>query len=463
MSKEFKKMAEVAIEEFKDEYRKRFPGRSTDILTDEDLLREVMNTVGKAGKLGENVRCVVSVSMLTEGWDANTVTHIMGVRAFGTQLLCEQVVGRALRRRSYETNDNEMFDTEYAEVYGVLFSFIPCSGSNTDPKPPHPITRVRALDDRIACEITFPRIIGYKYDVPPDRLEAVFTEDSKMVLSTETTPSRTVNAPIVGETTIHQLRYTLGQKREQEVVFQVAKTVLDKYFNDTDGNKRPWLFPQLVNITRRWMSSCVTIKDNAFIQMLMMTENAHFAAERIYNSLVGAHAGQVKLKPILRPYDAIGSTRYVDFDTTRPVYATAPNKCHISYVVADTESWEQKMAQALEEMDEVVCYVKNQGLEFTIPYVIDGDEKKYYPDFIVRLKDSKGDLLNLIVEVTGEKKKEKASKVAAARNLWVPAINNHGEFGRWAFIEISDPWDAKNTIRAFLVAGSSGVMKAGLP
>ncbi len=178
MSKEFKKMAEVAIEEFKSDYRKRFPGRGTEKLTDEDLLREVMNTVGKAGKLGENVRCVVSVSMLTEGWDAQTVTHIMGVRAFGTQLLCEPVVGRALRRRSYEPGDNGMFDTEYAEVYGVPFSFIPCSGTDNDIKPPRPITRVRALDDRIACEITFPRIIGYKYDLPPEKLEAVFTEDS---------------------------------------------------------------------------------------------------------------------------------------------------------------------------------------------------------------------------------------------------------------------------------------------
>jgi len=450
MSKEFKQMAQVAIEDFKDDYRKRFPGRSTDELTDEDLLREVMNTVGKSGKLGENVRCVISVSMLTEGWDANTVTHIMGVRAFTTQLLCEQVVGRALRRRSYETKEDGMFEAEYAEVYGVPFSFIPCSGQSTDPKPPKPITRVRALDERLACEITFPRVIGYKKDVPPDKLVAVFTEDSKMVLSTENTPSSTTIAPIVGETTVHKLYTTLGEKREQEVVFHVAKTVLDKYFNDAEGNKKPWLFPQLVNITRRWMSSCVTIKDNAFIQMLMMTERSHFAAERIYNSLVGSQAGQVKLKPILRPYDAVGSTRYVDFDTTRPVYQTDPNKCHISYVVADTQSWEQKMAQALEEMNEVVCYVKNQGLEFVIPYIIDGDEKKYYPDFIVRLKDAKGELLNLIVEVSGEKKREKAAKTAAARNLWIPAINNQGEFGKWAFIEISDPWDAKNTIRAFL-------------
>ncbi len=140
MSDEFKKIAQLAIEDFKDEYRKRFPGRDTEKLTDEDLLREVMNTIGKPGKLGENIKCVVSVSMLTEGWDANTVTHVMGVRAFGTQLLCEQVVGRALRRRSYETNDDGMFETEYAEVYGVPFSFIPCSGSSNDPRPPRSVS-----------------------------------------------------------------------------------------------------------------------------------------------------------------------------------------------------------------------------------------------------------------------------------------------------------------------------------
>jgi type III restriction enzyme len=449
MSKDFKKMAELAIEEFKDDYRKRFPDRTADDLTDEDLLREVMNTVGKKGKLGENIKCVVSVSMLTEGWDANTVSHIMGVRAFGTQLLCEQVVGRALRRRSYEANEEGMFDTEYAEVYGVPFSFIPCSGSNNNPKPPRPITRVRALDERIASEITFPRVTGYKYEVPQDRLTYTFTQDSKMVLSPEYTPTKTENAPVVGERTSHHLYSAIGGKREQEIAFQIAKTTLDKYFNETD-NQRPWLFPQLVIIAREWMAKCVTMKDNAFIQMLDMTENKHLAAERIYNAIVWDSKEKAILKPILRAYDYVGTTRYVDFDTTRAVMATNPYKCHLNYMVADTESWEQKMAQSLEDMDEVVCYVKNQGLEFVIPYVIEGEEKKYYPDFIVHVKDSKGEILNLIVEVTGEKKKEKASKVAAARNLWVPAINNDGGFGRWAFIEISDPWDAKNTIRAEL-------------
>ena len=172
MSDDFKKIAAREIDEFKADYRARFPGRDAESLTDEDLLREVMNTVGKTGKLGEHVRCVVSVSMRTEGWDANTVTHILGVRAFGTQLLCEQVVGRALRRMSYAANENGHFDPEYAEVYGVPFSFIPCSGATKDPKPGPLPTRVRALESRIACEITFPRLLGYRYDVGGERLTA---------------------------------------------------------------------------------------------------------------------------------------------------------------------------------------------------------------------------------------------------------------------------------------------------
>jgi len=449
MSKEFKKIAALAIEEFKAEYRIRFPGRGTDKLTDEDLLREVMNTVGKPGKLGENIKCVVSVSMLTEGWDANTVTHIMGVRAFGTQLLCEQVVGRGLRRTSYVANTEGKYEPEYAEVYGVPFSFIPCSGSATDPRPGSMPTRVRALEERIACEITFPRLVGYRYDMPQERLTANFTEDSKLALSTLDIPTRTENAPIVGESVIHTL-YDLRMRREQEVVFFLAKLVLENYFKDDGGNLKQWLFPQLLAITKNWLTRCVTLKDDTFIQELLLKELAHDAADRIYKAIVASDKGPKYLKPILQPYDYIGSTRYVDFDTTRPVYPTHPAKCHISHVVCDTESWEQKMAQALEDMDEVVHYVKNHNLGFTIPYTLNGEERNYIPDFLVRVRDGSDDLLNLIIEVTGEKKKDKAAKVSTARNLWMPAVNNHGGFGRWAFLEISDPWNAKNEIRTTL-------------
>jgi len=451
MSNDFKKIAAREIDEFKAEYRVRFPGRDAENLTDEDLLREVMNTVGKAGKLGEHVKCVVSVSMLTEGWDANTVTHVLGVRAFGTQLLCEQVVGRALRRKSYAANEHGHFNPEYAEVYGVPFSFIPCSGATVDPKPGPLPTRVRALESRIACEITFPRLLGYRYDVAGERLNATFTDESKLVLSTADIPTKTENAPIVGESSIHTLD-DLKRRRPNEVVFLLAKLTLEKYFRDDDGNDKPWLFPQLLDIAKRWLAECMTLKDNTFPQLLLLIEFAHDAADRIYKAIVASTDGTAALKPILRPYDTLGSTRYVDFDTTRPVFATREDKCHISHVVADTDSWEQKMAEALEDMSEVIRYVKNHNLGFTIPYTLNGEEKDYIPDFIACIDDGHGpdDLLNLIIEVTGEKRKDKAAKVATARTLWVPAINNHGSFGRWAFLEIDDPWDAKNIIHVFL-------------
>jgi type III restriction enzyme len=450
MSDEFKRIAAREIEEFKAEYRIRFPGRDADALDDQDLLREVMNTVGKTGKLGEQVKCVVSVSMLTEGWDANTVTQILGVRAFGTQLLCEQVVGRGLRRMSYAANPQGLFEPEYAEVYGVPFSFIPCSGSSPEPRPGPTPTRVRALEDRIACEITFPRVTGYRYDLPADRLAVNFTADSRMAISTADLPTRTEMASIVGESKFHDL-YGLRDRREQEVVFRLASHALEKYLRDDEGNVKLWFFPQLLVITRRWLTECVTYKDNTFPQMFLLTSFADHAADHIYQSIVLSAGGEKTLKPILRAYDTLGSTRYVDFDTTRAVYTTSRDKCHISHVVLDS-NWEAKMAETLEEMDKVICYVKNQGLGFTIPYTFGGEEHGYMPDYIIRLDDGHGrdDPLNLVLEVSGEARKDKAAKVSHARNQWVPAINNHGGFGRWGFIEITDPWNAKNTIRATL-------------
>lgn len=465
MSDDFKKMAHTEIEEFKAEYRLRFPGRDVEKLTDEDLLREVMNTVGKPGKLGEHIKCVVSVSMLTEGWDANTVTHILGVRAFSTQLLCEQVVGRGLRRMNYEPGPDGLFLPEYAEVYGVPFSFIPCSGSSEKPKPPVQTTRVRALDERIALEITFPRVQGYRYEIEDQRLTANFSQDSQKVLTTEDVPTRVENAPIVGQSSIHTLD-ELKKRRPQEVAFLIAKLVLEKYFR-CDGENKPdavpdhrfdadvkmWLFPDVLAITKRWLAECVICKDNTFIQLLLLVQSAHNAADKVYRSIVSAADGQKTLLPILQPYDTLGTTRYVDFDTARPVYATAPACCHISHVVADTKDWEQKAAHALEELAEegiVLSYVKNHSLGFTIPYTHNGDSHNYVPDYIVRLDDGRGpkDPLNLILEVTGKRDDKKEAKVFTARTLWVPAVNNHGGFGRWAFVEISDPWDAKKIIQS---------------
>jgi type III restriction enzyme len=445
----FKRIAATEIEEFKREWAIRSPGRSTEEITDEDLLREVMNTIGKSGRLGEQLRCVVSVSMLTEGWDATTVTHILGVRAFGTQLLCEQVVGRGLRRMSYEPNSAGMFEPEYAEVYGVPFSFIPTAGIAA-PTKHREIHRVRALPERADLEITFPRVIAYRWDMPTARLSARFTDDSIKVLATDAVATRTQLDPIAGASTIANLD-DLRAHRLQQVAFVLARRTLDDWFADVDGNPQPWLFPLVLAIARRWLGECVACKDGAFPQLLLLAEESADAAARIYRAIVRDTAGEKRLLPILRPYEPIGSTRSVDFDTTKAVYSTT--KSHLNYVVLDS-SWEAKVAEVLESMPEVTSYVKNQGLNFKIPYTFEGRQANYVPDLLVRLHGRRADPVppTLLIEVTGEQRKDKAAKVAAARDFWVPAINNDGRFGRWFFLEVTDPWDAEHLIRAEIEA-----------
>jgi hypothetical protein len=273
----------------------------------------------------------------------------------------------------------------------------------------------------------------------------------------------------------------LKGRRINEVAFLLAKLTIEKYFRQ-DGENRPektsvhkfdsevqaWLFPQVLAITKRWLEDgYVHCKDHTFPQLSLLLEFAHDATDRIYGAIVrgsnGSPDGPPSLRPILRPYDTVGSTRYVDFDTTRPVYATRADRCHISHVVGDTDSWEQKMSQTLEEMSEVIRYVKNHNLGFTIPYTINGEEHQYQPDFIAVLDDGRGalDPLNLIVEVTGEKKKEKAAKVMTARMLWVPAVNNHGALGRWAFLEVTDPYDVLEPIRSFVSRSQISPHKGG--
>src|SRR5499426_3541324 len=194
-------MAADEIERFHREIIERTGDRQqAEHLTDQDLLREVMNTVGKPGRLGDAIRCVVSVSMLTEGWDANSVTHVLGVRAFGTQLLCEQVIGRALRRQSYDLNESALFNVEYADVLGIPFDFT-ARPVVAPPQPPRETVQVKAVrPERDALEIKFPRVAGYRVELPEERLTARFTDDSTLVLTPDLVgPTITRNAGIIGE------------------------------------------------------------------------------------------------------------------------------------------------------------------------------------------------------------------------------------------------------------------------
>jgi type III restriction enzyme len=403
-----------------------------------------MNTVGKPGRLGERLRCVVSVSMLTEGWDANTVTHIIGVRAFTTQLLCEQVVGRGLRRRSYAVNpDTGHLEPEYAEVYGVPFSFIPASGSTSDFKPPKPVTRVRALEERAALEIQFPKVRGYRFESYGAALSAKFTEDSRLELSTQLIPTETDMLPVVGEADQHRLD-DLSSRREQEVVYRLAKRVHERYWAD-----EPWAFPQLVDISRNWVDSFLILKDHTFVQMLLIAELADRAVEKIHQAVVREDRTESVLTPVIAPHDALGSTSGVDFDTTKPTMRTREDKCHVSHVVCDTDTWEQKVARALESMDEVRAYVKNERLGFAIPYTLEGRRREFVPDFLARVLVGEDETI-FVLEVSGQDLDSKKTKVDAARSLWIPAVNSSGEYGQWEFLEIRDPWSTEGTIRAAL-------------
>jgi type III restriction enzyme len=208
-----------------------------------------------------------------------------------------------------------------------------------------------------------------------------------------------------------------------------------------------------VEIVCDWISECLTLKDHTFIGLLLLHQRADDAGDRIFRAIVAADPGAQALLAMLAPYDGVGSTRHVDFDTTKPVMSTNPERCHVSHVVADS-GWEHKLAQTLEGMSEVLAYVKNQGLGFTIPYTIDGEEHQYVPDFIARVDDGHGEdePLNLIIEVSGAQRRDKEAKVATVRSLWVPGINNLRTQGRWAFIECEDPWDAEHLIRGELAS-----------
>ena len=475
---EFKKASKTQIEQF---MRKM----NVEKVTDEDLLREVLNTVGKRGKLGEKIKCVVSVSMLSEGWDARRVTHILGVRAFSTQLLCEQVVGRGLRRSTYDVektsisvNDNEItletFPPEYAEVYGVPFSFIPATGSGRAIRP-NPVIEVKALPERKAkCEITFPRIVGYRPCLPPDKLDAVFTEDSHYELSTAEIPSKIEIEAITGVIREVELPY-LSKFRSQQTEFYLTRVLMENYLCDSDNKSKWWLFPQLLRITRRWMQECVTYKDNTYPQFFHIGEIARKAAFRIHMGILRSGQQiqstdsensdpQKTFLPIFSQSSRIkgrtGSTADVDFETSQPTWETKPDKCHISHVVADTDSWEQKTAQALEQMKEVDAYVKNHNLGFTIPYINhNGESRQYVPDFIARIQrgesSSINENVNLILEVSGMPREDKVQKVNTIKNIWLSAVNGCNEFGNWNFLEITDPWNIQNNIRQHLKENAS--------
>ncbi len=451
LDKDFRAAAELEIEQFKRELKQRTGAGDVGEISDSDLLREVMNTVGKKGRLGEQIRCVVSVSMLTEGWDTNTVTHILGVRAFGTQLLCEQVVGRGLRRYSYELNEEGLFNVEYADIMGIPFDFT-AKPQVAKPVPPRKTVRVQAVKERAAKEIVFPRVVGYRIDLPEERLQAAFNPDSKLVLTPEMVgPGQTLLEGIVGEGVTLSVA-EMKDKRPGTISYELAKHLLYSYFRDDDGEPKLHLFGQLKRIVRRWIDGgYLECKGGTGTWMLQYLDIANEAAERIYHAIAGTIGDEQRIMAVLDPYNPKGSTAHVGFQTSRDLWTTAKDKSHINYVVCDSD-WEAEFSRVVEQHPRVISYVKNQGLGLEVPYKDGSTARRYLPDFIVRIDDGRGpdNPLNLIVEVKGYRRENVKLKSETMRTKWVPGVNNLQRWGRWDFAEFGEVYEMDKEFNALV-------------
>ncbi len=450
----FRRMAAPEIDRFRREIVERTGDRrQAEDLGDEDLLREVMNTVGKAGRLGDSIRCVVSVSMLSEGWDASTVTHVLGVRAFGTQLLCEQVVGRALRRQSYEPYDDGRFPVEYADVLGIPFDFT-ATPVATPPRPPRETVHVKAVrPERDPLEIRFPRVAGYGVELPADRLTADFNEDSVLELTPELVgATETRNSGIIGESVDLDLAHA-GGVRTAQVAYELTAYLLSAKFRDANGEPRLYLFGQLKRIVRRWLDACLVCKGGTRVSQVTYKTIADLACRRLADGITRSRLrGGNPVKVVLDPYNPGGSTARVNFHTAKTSrYETDAGRCHVNWAILDSD-WEAELCRVVERHPQVVAWVKNHNLGFEVPYRIGAQPRTYLPDFIVLLDDGHGedDLLHLVIEVKGYRGEDAKDKKAAMETCWVPGVNRHGGYGRWAFAELRDVY----TMRDDLEAGS---------
>jgi type III restriction enzyme len=434
-----------------DRFRRDLVQRSGDLsagqgITDQDLLREVMNTVGKPGKLGESIRCVVSVSMLTEGWDVNSVTHILGIRAFGTQLLCEQVVGRALRRYSYDLNEDGLFDVEYADVLGIPFDFT-AKPVVAPPKPPRETVQVKAVKpDRDHLEIQFPRVEGYRVELPEERLTAKFTKDSVLELTPMLVgPSVTHNQGILGEGVELNVKH-LDDMRQSTILFQLAKHLLYTCYRDPGEEPKLYLFGQLKRIVRQWLDGgYLRCTGGTSPAQLIYQEIADMACDRIKTAIEKSPVGDDRpIKAILDAYNPTGSTTHVSFTTSKETrWQTDSRRCQINWVVCDSD-WEAEFCRVAERHPQVRSYVKNHNLGLEVPYLRGSMQRKYLPDFVVQIDNEREELLNLIVEIKGYRGEDAKEKANTMRTYWIPGVNNLGSFGHWEFAEFTKVFEIES-------------------
>lgn len=432
-------------------------------------LRRVVATVGKAGEPGEHVRCVVSVAMLTEGWDANTVTQILGLRAFTSQLLCEQVVGRGLRRMDYKPDPaTGLLTEEYCDVYGVPFSVIPFRGRPVNKPEPDdtPPNLVKALPERAAMEIRFPVVEGYAFALRRNLIRCNVGAMEPLRIEPNREPTGTFVRPQVGvqvgggmaETQSpfgfqqHDREAYYASVHLQTILFQAAQRIVEELTQagtaGAEGRKRRVfalqsrhaLFPQVFRIVEEYVRRKVDF-NGAPEPELGLEKYAWQVVERVRDAIQpDDSSGEPPLLPLLNRTQEIGSTGGVEFRTKRPVFATMAS--HIGHVVADTASWEQSAAFRLEQAAQqglILFYARNEGMDLSIPYEFLGVDYGYEPDFLVRMATPDGEPdLTLVLEVKGFEDNQTTAKHEGARR-WIRAVNNWGKLGRWAFHVCRNP------------------------
>ncbi|MDE1852726.1 MAG: DEAD/DEAH box helicase family protein [Thaumarchaeota archaeon] len=409
----------------------------TETETAPERLRRYVATVGKIGEPGEQIRCVVSVAMLNEGWDAHNVTQILGLRAFTSQLLCEQVVGRGLRRTDYDNLDIP----EYVDVYGVPFEVIPVQkGSLKTPLPATPPTLVRALPERKGLEIRFPRVEGYVFDVRY-RIRADLESLPKLRLDPAEEPTEVAAKGAVlmklGKPTrsgpgkeVQQDRHSFhAVHRLQTSVYEIAAELTTKL-----SAKAPphIIFPQVKDIVWRFVRERVELAKGAELEDVALLRYRDEIITRLLAAIrPETELGRPPILPVIEKYRSTGSTSEVMFRTVKDYYATT--KSPVSHVALDSH-WEKTYAYDFENNPHVLTYVKNDHLDFTIPYEYEGARHDYYPDYIVKVANKEGYVVNLILEVKGYESEKDRAKITGAQR-WVEAINYHGGFGVWRFAE----------------------------
>jgi len=424
-----------------------------------ERLRKVVDTVGKTEWDGEgdppgkNIRCVVSVGMLNEGWDAQNVTQILGLRAFTSQLLCEQVVGRGLRRLNYD----EFNEPEYVDVYGIPFEVIPVKKKPLNRIEVQKVsTLVRALPDRKHLEITFPRVEGYVFDLH-QRIRVNLEAVPYLTVDPTSEPTEVIAKPASGYRIGRPDRLGPGpevrqdrnpfhrEKRLQATVFEIAAELTRRLKERREEwNARHVLFPQVLNIVWQYIEERVVVTEDTPLEDIALLKYKQRIVERLTEAIEpDTEAGEPPLLPVIERFRPIGTTSEVLFRTVRPCVGTT--KSHVSHVVLDAPIWEHSVAYQLELMPEVVVYARNDHLDFTIPYEWQGVRHEYRPDYLVRFRTPTGEETKIILEVKGFETEEDRQKEAAARR-WVRAVNHHGEFGKWVFAVCKDPHRVKESL-----------------